>query len=574
MLVRRERWISRARLLVFAVGLALAWLAVGLKLIAPWWLAVPLMGFVALVAAHHRSRGDRERSERALAYYERGLARLEDRWVGGGENGDRFRDESHPYAEDLDLFGRGSLFEFLCNARTRAGEEVLAGWLRAAGDSEEIGKRQAAVGELCARLELREDLAVIGADVRAGLHPEELAAWATGPPLLASHVLRVIAAMLATSVAVAAGGWALGGWGGIGLIPFLLAEGVVSLALRRRVSYVIRAVERPGRDLALLAQLLRRVEQERFSSDMLVALRASLETAGISPSRRIQRLSFLTNLLDARRNELFAPIAASILWATQCALAIEAWRIANGPAVAGWLTAMGETEALCSLASFAYEHPGDAFPEMMATGPCFDAEDLGHPLLPESRCVRNDVRLGRDLQVLVVSGSNMSGKSTLLRSVGANAVLALMGAPVRARRLRLSPLAVGASIRVHDSLQTGTSRFYAEITRLRQLSDLAQGPRTLLFLLDEILHGTNSHDRRIGAEAVVRGLVERGAVGLVTTHDLALARIAEALAPRGANVHFEDHVESDRMIFDYRVRPGVVTHSNALALMRSIGFDV
>jgi len=228
---------------------------------------------------------------------------------------------------------------------------------------------------------------------------------------------------------------------------------------------------------------------------------------------------------------------------------------------------------LSALAGYAYEHPGDPFPEL-SQDTCFDGEALGHPLIPEARCVRNDLHLGGALCLLIVSGSNMSGKSTLLRTVGTNAVLALAGAPVRARRLRLSPLAVGASIRIQDSLQGGTSRFYAEITRLRQLMDQAQGPLRLLFLLDEILHGTNSHDRGIGAEAVVRGFVARGAIGLVTTHDLALARVADALAPRACNVHFEDHLDDGKMTFDYRMRPGVVAKSNAVALMRAIGLEV
>jgi DNA mismatch repair ATPase MutS len=194
--------------------------------------------------------------------------------------------------------------------------------------------------------------------------------------------------------------------------------------------------------------------------------------------------------------------------------------------------------------------------------------------MPDARFVRNQVALGGDLRVLIVSGSNMSGKSTLLRTVGVNAVLAFAGAPVRARRLRLSPLALGASIRVTDSLQSGVSRFYAEITRLRKLVDLTAGPDPLLFLLDEFLHGTNSHDRQIGAGAIVRGLVERNAIGLVTTHDLALAHIADTLAPRAANVHFEDHLEAGKMTFDFTLRQGVVRKSNALELMRSIGLDV
>jgi DNA mismatch repair ATPase MutS len=188
--------------------------------------------------------------------------------------------------------------------------------------------------------------------------------------------------------------------------------------------------------------------------------------------------------------------------------------------------------------------------------------------------VRNDLELGQTPALLVVSGSNMSGKSTLLRSVGMNTALALAGAPVRARSFRVSPVQVGACMRVADSIQAGTSHFYAEVLRLKLLVDLGGRGMPLLFLLDEILHGTNSHDRRIGAAALVRGLLKQGAIGLVTTHDLALARIADELAPSAANVHFVDHLQDGRMVFDYRIRPGVVQKSNALALMRAVGLAV
>jgi DNA mismatch repair ATPase MutS len=193
-------------------------------------------------------------------------------------------------------------------------------------------------------------------------------------------------------------------------------------------------------------------------------------------------------------------------------------------------------------------------------------------LIPEDRVVRNAVRIGGALRVLVVSGSNMSGKSTLLRTLGTNVVLAQAGAPVRAARLRLSPLAVGASIRLNDSLQGGVSRFYAEILRLRQILDLTAGPRTVLFLVDEFLNGTNSHDRRIGAQALVRGLVDRGAIGLITTHDLALADIADSLGERAANVHFEDTVENGKFT-SIVLRPGVI-QNNAIELMRSVRLEI
>jgi DNA mismatch repair ATPase MutS len=306
----------------------------------------------------------------------------------------------------------------------------------------------------------------------------------------------------------------------------------------------------------------------------LAELRAALNVEGRPPSERIERLQRLIELLDSRDNVFMRLVDPPLLWTEQLAFAIEAWRKKSGPALRRWLDAVGEIETLCALSAYAWEHPADPFPDLAEGPACFDGEQLAHPLLGETRAVRNSLRLDGDRRVLIVSGSNMSGKSTLLRSVGANVVLAQAGAPVRARRLRLSPLAIGASIRIIDSLEGGTSRFYAEITRIRQIMDLAAGPLPVLFLLDELLHGTNSHDRRIGGEAIVRGLVERGAIGLITTHDLALAHIAEALAPRAANVHFQDHLEHGRITFDYLLRQGVVEKSNALELMRSVGLEV
>src|ERR1019366_6277811 len=270
---------------------------------------------------------------------------------------------------------------------------------------------------------------------------------------------------------------------------------------------------------------------------------AALQSQGLPPSRWIARLNRLMEYLDSKDNLIVKSIDPFVFWTFQCAGAIDSWRKRTGPAVRNWLTVVGEFEALSSLGNYAYEHPDDVFPEFAQTSPCFEAEGLAHPLLPDCSAVRNDLSLGSDLRVLIISGPNMAGKSTFIRSVGINVVLAQCGAPVRARRLRLSPLAVGASICVLDSLQGGISRFYAEIRRLKQITDLTQGPLAVLFLFDEFLQGTNSHDRRLGAEAMVRSLVERGAIGLVTTHDLALAQIAEGLGPRAANAHFEDRLE-------------------------------
>jgi hypothetical protein len=572
-LAQRDGRLSSARLAVFALGAGLAIAVFGARAIGPAWLLPPIAIFSALLLVHDRVIRRRERAERALAFYERGLARLAHRFAGTGEPGERFRDPHHPYAEDLDLFGRGSLFELLCAARTREGEERLAGWLLAPSPPDEVRERQQAVAELRERLDLREDLAILGEDVRAGLHAESLRRFGEAPPAFAHPVLLRTFATLLTALTLA--GLALWIATGAGPFPFLaalLVQGVYAAFLRAPVAHVADSVDLPARDLALLAELLERLEAERPKSPRLAALRAALESEGVPPSRRIAQLRLRVDLLESRRNQFFAPIGALLLWKTQCAFALERWRAHAGPALGRWLDAVGEIEALASLAGFAYERADARFPELAAGAPRFEAEGLAHPLIPAGRAVRNDFALGTEPAVLVVSGSNMSGKSTMLRSAGTAAVLAQAGAPVCAHRLAMTPLQIGASLRTHDSIQEGISRFQAELLRLRQIKELAErGTPPVLFLLDEILHGTNSKDRAQGAEAIVRGLVARGAIGLVTTHDLALAAVADALSPRGRNVHFEDQMDGAEMTFDYKLRPGVVTRGNALELMRAMG---
>jgi hypothetical protein len=571
---REEGRIAFLRFVLFLIAAIMGWLSIQSELFSAWWMVAPVCAFVGLLVVHDRVRRKRRSSSRAVSYYEKGIARLENRWAGEGETGDAFHDDFHPYAGDLDIFGKGSLFELISRARTKAGEETLAHWLKFPASPEEILARQAAVGELRARLDLREDLAVLGTEVRAGVHPEALTRWGMARPLLGSRSLRLMASLLAAVATLTLILWVGGGFNRGFFLLAALAELAFALRWRKEVRQVVEGVEQPGRDLALLSQILARMEKESFIAGRLKVLSDALRTEGMPASRQIAALNRLIILLDSSRNHLFAPIAAILLWNIQCAYSIENWRRKSGSCVARWLAAVGELEALCSLAGYAYENPSDPFPELASEGPSFEADGLGHPLIPRNHCVRNDVKLHRDLRVLVVSGSNMSGKSTLLRTVGSNAVLALAGAPVRAGKLRISPIVVGASLQRRDSLQEGVSRFYAEITRLRQLVDLTAGPLPLLFLIDEILAGTNSHDRAIGASAVVQDLVRRNAFGLLTTHDLALAEIADRLAPRAENVHFEDSMEHGKLVFDYRLRRGVVRKSNALELMRSIGLEI
>ena len=573
-LARRDDALGNARLAAFLLALVLA----GLAWYGSWgpaWPILALVAFVVLVVLHGRVVATRRRAEGKMAYHERGLARLDDRWAGSGVSGARFVDEEHPYAGDLDLFGEGSLFERLCTARTSSGETCLASWLLKAAPVPEILARQAAVRELATMLDLREDLALLGDDVRSGVAPESLAAWGLEPRKGVPMVVRVLIGLVAAATVLVGIGWLAGAWT---LGPFLLMmliEGVIALIFAKRASLALADVEERSGELKTLAGLLARIEGVTFRSPRLHELASSLEGHGQRASARIERLARLVLWLEARHNVYFALFGSFFLWKTQFALAVEAWREAEGASIGRWLDVVGQIEAYASLACFSFENPADPFPEVVEEGPVIEGEQIGHPLLSAGQCIRNSFRLGDDLRVLSVSGSNMSGKSTWLRTVGTNAVLALAGATVRAERFKLSPLTIGGTLRVHDSLQAGRSRFYAEILRLKQLVEMAGQSPPLLFLVDEILHGTNSLDRLQGAEAVVRGLIDRGAIGLFTTHDLALAEVAGRLAPRAENVHFADHLDqAGRLAFDYRMRPGVVRQSNALALMRAVGLDV
>ena len=570
-LQRKHLWLGNVRIAIFVVIFIQCWITGKTGSPSLYWLLIPIALFVVLVIAHRRVVTALNMAKRAVSVYGRGLARMEDRWAGSGETGEEFKDPLHPYAEDLDILGEGSLFQLLSTARTNMGKQCLARWLLTHAEVQKIQERQAAVAELKPRLDFREDLAVSGESERIAAKPEALIAWAREESGLKDG--RWWAAGLAVfSIAALVFGFMVM-W-----TPFiisLLINGIITSRARHRLEKIFAGVGDTHKNLDSLALLLQRIEVEKFDSPMLQQLQSRLLTHGQPPSACIARLDTLADLDDSRHNWFVRIFDIPLLYSMQIAFALERWRRTYGSGIEAWLDVVGEIEALASIAAYAYEHPLDPFPEFaqLEDQICFHGDALGHPLLPADKCVRNDVRLGGDSQVLLVSGSNMSGKSTYLRVVGINAVLAMMGAPVRATRLRLSHVAVGASMRVSDSLQKGISHFYAEIKRLRQVVDLSSS-QPALFLLDEVLQGTNSHDRRVGTEGVLRTLLRNGAIGLVTTHDLALTSLEQVFPEHVRNAHFQERFEDDRLSFDYCLRPGVVTTSNGIELMKSIGLDV
>ncbi len=569
---RRERLFGYAKLVVAAATLIAA-VFLNRHLGALLLLLFPVAGFIVLAVLQEKLLNSTRYRDRAILFYTRGLARLNDDWAGGGETGDRFLDPAHAYARDLDLFGSASLFQYLSTARTRGGEETLARWLLAAAPADEVVARQAAIRDLQGRVKFREKLSSTGETVRLGVHPEALSSWGERRPILTSIATRILTSALAILWIMSLVFWAVSGSPFLALLMSVL-NFAYSHVIHARLESAAGTLESAADNLQLLAEILALLEREEFSTTRLLDLQSALKRDGLVPSAAIHRLARIVELLESR-NSLFAkPLDLVTFWSAQLIFRAERWQQEFGPAIREWLAAVGELEALTALSGFAYEHPEYVYPEFVSGGALFEAESLAHPLLPAGKAIENDVQLGEALQLMILSGPNMAGKSTFIRSIGVNAVLAQCGAPVRAHRLRLSPLTVAASICVLDSLSGGMSKFYAEIHRIKLIEDLARGKVPVLFLMDELLSGTNSHDRLAGTEFILRSLLEQHAIGIVSTHDLALTKIPEKLGGKAFNCHFEDRLEAGALIFDYKLKPGIVQTSNALKLMQSIGLGV
>jgi hypothetical protein len=555
--------------------------------------------FVGLLVAHARLVTRMTAREQRIGLYVRARKRVTGDFAGFPERGDRFAPGEHDYAGDLDVFGQASLFQLLSTAQTGEGEATLAAWLATPASAGAVAARQAAVRELSGLTAFREDLAALG--IQAGAHGREaepLIAWAEAPPALtapeggpgaqrmsalvtaAKVLVPVTLALIAASRLVPAGqlGLLRHAW----LVP-LAAQLAVLVALRPVVEPILAGAASRETPFGRYRPILACIEGQAFSSPLLVELRGALAgaaspgAAGAPASREMTALETLVGYSDLRHSAVIHVLANLVLlWDVWCALALERWRLRAGRRVRAWMRSLGQIEALASLATFAHENPDFAYPEVREGAPRFEATGLGHPLIRRDRRVTNDVELdGAGAgAALLVTGSNMSGKSTLLRAIGVNAVLALAGAPVCASSLALSPVAVRTSMRVNDSLEGGVSHFYAELKRLKRVVDSVNRGEPVLFLLDEILHGTNARERQIGARAVVRHIVEKGAIGAVSSHDMGLADLEQETGGRVRNMHFEELVVEDKMSFDYKLKPGVVTTANALRLMKIIGIAV
>lgn len=548
------------------------------------------LAFLWLVQHHARVLEKESHARRFALVNQHGLKRTNGDWHDLPKSGSNFAPENHEYAGDLDLYGVASLYQRISVAHTRFGQTMLADWIAQPAGLAELQARQQAVLELADATEFRQKLEAEGmalvekragdsAQLSDGPNPARLLAWARSPKGLGSIAFRVLPwlAPLAVLAGIIGSVW----WG---LPPYAwIAPLLLNLILLRAAgpitSDAFAAVSTTEGAFLRYGTLLQLLEEHDPKTAWLKERKAALLAKEVRPSAVMRRFRTIVSWYDLRHNGMVYPfVNALLLWDIHCTRALENWKAGAGEHLEKWFETIGQYEALSSLAGLFADDPDACLPQVIAhdePGATLRATRLGHPLLPSHSRVKNDVDAFGPGSALLVTGSNMSGKSTFLRALGVNAVLAFMGGPVIAAQLTIPTCTLGTSIRISDSLRSGVSHFYAEVKRLAQIVEHChQDERPVLFLLDEILHGTNSRERQIGARWVLAELLQHRAFGVITTHDMELCRLPEALMTSVRQHHFREIERSGEMSFDYLLRSGPVTSGNALRLMQRVGLGV
>lgn len=573
---RRSRRAVAACVISAVLLVLLFFLPVGLRVLIAVTFPVLTLAAFWQIRAYLRHYGRAIDAAYRAAFYERGIDRIDGDWLGKGNAGLDFERDHHLYQNDLDILGKGSIFELLATTRSGIGAERLAAFLLDPVTSAKARARQEAVKELQPAVDLREEIDLLGKYRFQDCSGKRLRGWLDEPLIRVPKVLPVILALLSMfSVALVAAGCArLYPWVEVieALGLSLAVQGAIALVLMRDVRARIQVLRTLGGDVSVLRAGIELLAPMNFQSPKLCGISECLSAQGAG--KTLHGLQRMLTILEHREDEVFYVFLVSFAAGTQLVLALERWRARHQAAFERWLDAWAEFEALSALAGYAYEHPGDAYPDLLDGKAYFEALEMGHPLLSEHICVTNDVAFDASRRFYIVSGSNMAGKSTLLRAIGLNAVLAAAGAPVRAKQARMAVMTVCASISIGDSLRDGASKFLAEVERLRDCIVKARRGEPVLFLVDEMLAGTNSRDRCLAAGWMLEALVAAGAVGALSTHDLALTEIAERDGLHGANVYMQSRKHDDPLDFDYRLRPGIASQTNGMAIVRMIGLQV
>ncbi len=574
-LQKRSDWLAMARLAAFAGGLVLLAVLLSFSIIAAVvTFSVALALFAWLVIKYETTEKSRKRYLHLAEINRLELKCLEGDF-SGFKTGEEYVERDHPYSYDLDIFGKASLFQYICRTTSSPASDRLAEYLKQPSMREEILLRQEAVAELQPLTDWRQEMMTLGhMNDGAGNNPALLNLWLGSEDLFMKTSRERIISGCLSLIAVAAVIAVITGLPAAVLAPVFGVNFIFYFTRFRKISKLQEQVSRSSDILKAYSAIIGMIESRSFTSPLLQKLQSAFRDE-IAASERIRHLSKLVSRLDYRLNVLVsAPLNLLFFTDIHFCLALERWKREHASRIPGWFASMAEFEALASLANMAFNNPGWVYPRVTEDYFAFRAEEMGHPLIPEGRRITNSFAAEGAGKAIIVTGSNMSGKSTFLRTCGVNAVLAFAGAPVCASAFTVSLVRLHSSMRISDSLEENISSFYAELRRLRAIISGAETDPKVFLLLDEILRGTNSDDRYTGSVALIKQLTGYGAVAMVATHDLRLAGLEQELPQSIENYHFDVKVNDEELFFDYRLNPGICSSFNASLLMKKMGIKV
>lgn len=562
------------RFAVIAAGIIGVWQLSGTSILITIIIAATaLTGFLLLLSKDISNNRRIHITENLILINQEEVESLEHRYLQFPE-GKEFLQNNHPYATDLDITGHASLFQYICRACSEAGQATIAQWLSTAANKETILLRQEAVKELCQQPAWRQQLRAAGLDKKISTSlSEKINNWISQPVQFINNPFWKYIRLLLPAIALSALLLNITSYlPDQYFYPIILTQAALAFAITKKTLPAQKGLGRITEELQSLQYTLSCIEDKEMQSPLLQSIRSKVRSGHESSASSIRQLKKIMDRIDYRLNPLiYLPLNIFLCWDLQQVWHLEKWRKKQQAGISGWFESLAEAEALSSFANLAFNHPNWTYPVISAEHGRFTASQLGHPLIPQQRMVTSDFSTQSTGHINVITGSNMAGKSTFLRSTGINIVLALAGAPVYATAMEVSVMKVMSSMRISDNLEENTSTFYAELKKLRDIIEAVQRKEPVFLLLDEILRGTNSADRQAGSQALIRQLLADNAVGMIATHDLALTKMAEEFPDRLTNYHFDVQVNGEELWFDYKLKTGICTSMNASLLMKKIG---
>ena len=583
-----EQKLGKAKQQIYRIGtLRLILFVAGIAGVIHFWdngwivitgvVALTFVPFLFLVKLHNRLFYQKEYLEKKIEINRQELQAIEyDR--SSFDSGEEFINPAHLYSYDLDVFGERSLFQYINRTSTDLGKKRLAAWLNTHLENKaEIEKRQKAVRELAPELKMRQRFRILGLLYKGkSADEEEIKAWADSPSYYRNHaILRalpfIVPAINIIFITLAIAGIVSGTVPGIIFVGFFL----LSFAFSRGITKMQALYGKKLQILATYASLIHIIEEKEYHSAVLQEIKELVGGDKQTASQAVKKLTALMNALDQRNNMLMSFVLnGALFWELRQIMRIEAWKEKHASELPSWLKAIGEMDAYCSLATFAYNHPEYIYPQITSTPFSMEAEALGHPLMNRDKCVCNDIDIAKRPFFIIITGANMAGKSTYLRTVGINYLLACIGAPVWAKQMKLYPSRLITSLRTSDSLTDNESYFFAELKRLKLIIDKLNAGEELFIILDEILKGTNSTDKQKGSFALIKQFMALQANGIIATHDLMLGTLINLFPEDIRNYCFEAEITNNELTFSYQMKNGVAQNMNACFLMKKMGIAV